>query len=293
MTAGEAAERWIRLGAAVVAPVTLISTLLFYFGYVSTRAAYEYFGVDVDVVGLGTQDFVLRSPRPLLLPMLVILLLAALALVAHLSFRGRIDNGAIPAHVVRISAWVGTGAGAAVLVTGVILVLVYPQVDRRAVLDLVIPVCVVVGTALVGYGRYLLRRSGASDSEQGSRTASVAVTTLMVGVIIGGTFWATATVAEWSGRGEAVDLSGRLNELPSVIVDTTERLYVLNPDIRERQLPDEPDQRFRYRYENLRLLVHGDDRMFLVPATWSASGTTLMVPLNEDVRVQFQFLNPG
>jgi hypothetical protein len=37
-----------------------VTALLFYFGYVSTRAKYEYFGVDVDVVGLGTRDFLMR-----------------------------------------------------------------------------------------------------------------------------------------------------------------------------------------------------------------------------------------
>jgi hypothetical protein len=41
----------------------------------------------------------------------------------------------------------------------------------------------------------------------------------------------------------------------------------------------------------LRLLIVGRDRMFLVPETWSASNSTLVVPLDESVRVQFQFQN--
>ena len=69
-------ERWLSLGGSIVAPATLLSALLFYFGYVSSRAQYDYFGVDVDTIGLSTQDYVMRSPQPLLTPLLALLLLA-------------------------------------------------------------------------------------------------------------------------------------------------------------------------------------------------------------------------
>jgi hypothetical protein len=50
-------------------------------------------------------------------------------------------------------------------------------------------------------------------------------------------------------------------------------------------------QTFHYRYRGLRLLIEGQDRMFLVPDKWSASDSTLVVPLDSSVRVQFQFQN--
>ena len=62
--------------AGIVAPITVVGALLFYFGYVSARAQYEYFGIDVDTIGLSTQDYVMRSPQPLLVPLLVLTLLA-------------------------------------------------------------------------------------------------------------------------------------------------------------------------------------------------------------------------
>src|SRR5215207_4454572 len=61
--------KWLSLGGSIIAPATLITTLLFYFGYVSSRAQYDYFGVDVDTIGLTTQDYVVRSPQPLLVPL--------------------------------------------------------------------------------------------------------------------------------------------------------------------------------------------------------------------------------
>ncbi len=63
--------------------------LLFYFGYVSARAQYEYFGIDVDTVGLSTQDYVMGSPQPLLVPLLGLSLLAVAGLLSHNAIQPR------------------------------------------------------------------------------------------------------------------------------------------------------------------------------------------------------------
>jgi hypothetical protein len=59
---GRSLERWVSMGTTVVAPVTVVSALLLYFGYASTRSMYEYFGIDVDAVGLSTQDYLSGCP---------------------------------------------------------------------------------------------------------------------------------------------------------------------------------------------------------------------------------------
>ena len=104
-------------------------------------------------------------------------------------------------------------------------------------------------------------------------------------------FWATATVAQWSGLELAQYRALHLDELPSVILDTGERLFLTSPGINEIALPPSAGQTFHYRYRHLRLLTQGDDRMFLVPDRWSLSDSTLMVRLDNSVRVQFQFTN--
>jgi hypothetical protein len=83
------AERWLSFAAGIVTPVTLITALLFYFGYVSARSQYEYFGIDVDTIGLSTQDYVMRSPQPLLVPLLVLSLLAVTGLLLHSAIQPR------------------------------------------------------------------------------------------------------------------------------------------------------------------------------------------------------------
>jgi hypothetical protein len=56
------AERWVSFAAGIVTPVTLITALLLYFGYVSARSQYEYFGIDVDTI--GPEHAGLRDAQP-------------------------------------------------------------------------------------------------------------------------------------------------------------------------------------------------------------------------------------
>lgn len=111
--------------------------------------------------------------------------------------------------------------------------------------------------------------------------------------VAAGVFWMTATIADWSGRGLGKDQARELRELPSVILDTKERLFLpAGMGVAESRLePAEDGQAFRYRYWNLRLLVEGNDAMFLVPNDWNAANTTMLVPVDGNVRVRFQFRN--
>jgi hypothetical protein len=83
------AERWVSFVTGIVTPLTLITALLFYSGYVSARSQYEYFGIDVDTIGLSTQDYVMRHPQPLLVPLLVLSLLAVAGLLLHNAIQPR------------------------------------------------------------------------------------------------------------------------------------------------------------------------------------------------------------
>ena len=128
----------------------------------------------------------------------------------------------------------------------------------------------------------------ASGSLLARRTAGVFVCVMIAASV----FWATATVAQWSGRGLAEYAAVHFDALPSVILDTKEQLWLHDPSVvKMTQLPRSQGQTFHYRYRGLRLLIVGQDRMFLVPKVWSSSDSTLIVPLDGTMRVQFQFEN--
>ena len=279
-------ERWIRSSATIIAPATALSALLFYFGYVSARSQYEYFGVDVDTIGLGTQDYIMRSPQPLLAPLLVLTLVGAGVLALHTAVRRWITTA--PAGVLRLARGFGI-AGPALLGAGVVLLVIYTQLRDWALYNLVTPLLIALGAALTAYGARIRRL--AAGTEHGSPLTRRTSSALIYVLIAAGIFWTTATVAQWTGRGLAQYQAQNLNRLPSVIVDTKERLYLRSPGVEETVLPDSQGQTFHYRYRRLRLLIHGHDRMFLVPDTWSASNSTLIVAMDGSVRVQFQFQN--
>src|ERR687884_1890055 len=88
---GTRLERLISWAASVVAPLSVLTAVLFYFGYASSYAEYAYFGLDVDMIGLSTQDYVMRSPQPLLTPLLALVLLVVAFAGGHEWVRRRIQ----------------------------------------------------------------------------------------------------------------------------------------------------------------------------------------------------------
>jgi len=279
------AERWVSFAAGIVAPVTLLSALLFYFGYVSSRSQYEYFGIDVDTIGMSTQDYVMRSPQPLLLPLLVLLLLAVAGLTVHNGLRVRLVAGDEKQLELIGRARI---AGGVALAIGVLALALYPLLGELPYYALVTPVVISAAAAVLAYLWHLARIVQPTHGPKGPQRVLVlllaAVTTTCV-------FWATATTAQYSGRGLAKAQAVNLDRFPVVILDTKERLYLRSPGVEETRLPAANGQTFNYRYRQLRLLAVGQNRMFLVPDRWNASDTTVVVPLDESVRVQFQFQN--
>jgi hypothetical protein len=281
--AGAPYGRWYAVATTFVAPATFLSALLFYFGYVTSRAQYRYFGLDVDTLGLATRDYVMRSPQALLVPLLGGSLLAIVLLVGHLAIRDR----AVPR---RVAAAVFV-TGVALLVAGLVLVFGFAVLGDLPVYGLLTPALIGAG---VGLALYAERWPGAPrflSAEGATGSSRPAVVFLALVVVATCVFWASATLAEWTGRGAAVRLAERLHELPLVILDTQERLYLRDGVVRESTLPADEDQLFRYRYRGLRLLVQGADHLFLVPERWTPSNATLAVPVDGSIRVRFQFVD--
>src|SRR4051812_44492394 len=71
----------IELIASIVAPVTVLSALLYYFGWVRTNAVFRYFGADPAILGFGVPEYVARSAGTAFAPVVIVLLVAALVLL--------------------------------------------------------------------------------------------------------------------------------------------------------------------------------------------------------------------
>ena len=278
----------------------MLTAVLFYFGYASSRAQFEYFGVDVDTIGLSTQDYVMRSPQALLTPLLVLVLIGVAVAIGHDVFRRRVHAAAVastdadesvggrgrarladldrPFRLLELAGW-------CLLAVGALLLFGYALLQDWTPYPLVTPLVMGLGA---GLALFSARIRGLIHPEAGPRIGVVLALSL---VLVTDVFWATATVAQWSGRGSAQQLALHLDRLPTVIVDTRERLNTVSPTIKESALPTSQAQTFHYRYRGLHLLIQGKDRLFLVPGAWSPSDFTLMLPMDGSVRLQFQFEN--
>ncbi|GAA1598335.1 hypothetical protein GCM10009789_60380 [Kribbella sancticallisti] len=267
------AERWVSFAAGIVAPVTLISGLLFYFGYVSARSEYEYFGIDVDTIGLSTRDYVMRSPQPLLVPLLVMTLIAVAGLLLH---------NAVPLTATGVRR--AKVVAVVFLLLGVLALIGYPFLGDLPYYALFVPLVIGLAAAALAYLSY-------ADRKLRKLAPQYVLIGLLAVVTTTCAFWATATTAQYSGRGLAKSHAADLSQFPVVILDTKERLQLRSPGIEETTLRAGAGQTFNYRYRGLRLLVVGQNRLFLVPQNWNASNTTLVLPLDGSIRVQFQFQN--
>lgn len=263
--------------SGVVAPATLVTALLFYFGYVATRSQFRYFGVDVDTLGYTTQEFVMRAPQSLLVPGLTLLLVTAALVWGDGLVRRWLAHA--PAATVRRVRGVAGAVGVLLLTAGVALVALYrPLLDW---LPYPLVTSLLLGSGALTVERALAWRPGAT----GFRVERV----LLLLVVLVATLWATATVAERSGRGSARLLAADLTDLPEVVLDTPGRLFPGDETVREQALPASGSG-FAYRYRGLRLLAAGDATLLLVPETWTESGSTFVVPL-ADVRVKYRFVD--
>jgi hypothetical protein len=266
--------------AGVVAPTTVVTALLYYYGYVATYARFAYFGVDLATLRLPTQDLVLRSVAVLYIPCAVILVLGIAYLVVRNRTRTALSTGA-HRPVLRWIGWTAVRLGV-VLLARAAYGIVVPSVPRTEFPGTT-PLALGAGVVLLLYGRHLL---GSTREDRADSPPQRPVLLLAVGVVVLSLFWGANTFAAAYGAGQAEEDSADLASRPSVTLDTRESLYLNEACAEETSLPPDAEQAFRYRLRGLRLLAVGSDRLFLIPERWRDGCPVVVVPDDESVRLQ-------
>lgn len=164
-----------RLVSTVVAPATLVGAVLFYFAHVSARAQFAHFGVDVDTLGFSTQEFVMRSPQPLLVPVLAMLLATAATTWTAAVVNRRLDTG--DAVTVTRAARLTTRVALGLLGLGLLLLAAYPLLGGEDLYPLATPLLIGLGAGLLA-----LRLHHVPDPRT-SRTTVVILTLLTVAAL--------------------------------------------------------------------------------------------------------------
>lgn len=272
----------------VVAPTTLFTAVLFYFGWVYTASRALYFGIDPSTLGYSTQDYILRSADPVFLPVTALLIVGLGVVWLHASLWRWIttarDTGAV-----RFAGPALVAAGVALVANGVAGVVDHPLVGPR---NIVTPASLGAGVGLVAYGVCVRRRwsgcsPGGADRPESPRWLPSVSSTLVILILIATLFAAVGDWADGIGRQRAILLAHRIPDLPGVVVYSPQRLQVDAAGVRVETVGD-ADSAYRFRYSGLKLLIRSGGKYFLIPARWNRTdGVTLVLPDRDNLRFEF------
>ena len=143
-------SRTARIVGTVVAPTTLVTALLFYFGWSHAYWFFEYFGVDSSLLGLTTRDYLMRSLDGLFVPMVVVACAGLVAVWTHTLLHVGTRTRLLPILVPVVG-----GVGGFLALIGLARVF-----GVRTPLDTfvsAVPLCLAVGVLLIAYSVYLWR----------------------------------------------------------------------------------------------------------------------------------------
>jgi hypothetical protein len=274
---------------AIVAPTTLVTALLFYFGWARTNAQASYLGLDATTLGYSNQDYLLRSISSVLLPAGEVLVVGLVCLWADAAIGRRIDQRRNLAlfRALMFAAW---GVGVVLLAVGV-----SGLNDRGPLISLrVLPLLFLGGIGLAAYAVHLHRRlpGGDRSTSPGDRSSGSmpSLSSLLVAVLLAmALIWEVANYADSVGRGlgrrmmSEAQLAGR----PDVVVYSPKRLHIEAEGVTEAAFA-EPDSAYGFRYSGLKLLFRSGGKYFLVPASWTPDhGVNIVLPDVESMRIEF------
>lgn len=279
--------RRLRLAVTVLGPLTIVTALLYYYGYVTTYAEYAYFGVNVELLSYSSADYVLRSPASLFAPLLVLLVLVGLGYWAHVSISGWDLQTTHPRRA-KVVFWVAIVGGAALLFRAV-LGIVDGNLSARELIGTT-PTALGLGTLLALYS-FRFRPARQPTSGPGPTSISLSTVTWVIGwcFVIASLFWLVNSFASAYGRGLGQDVQKGLTNQPEVILHTQSRLIVEAEGLAPRGILCESSidsKEYPYRYVNLRLLATSGDSYFLVPVTWTENRGIVIIVKRSDVSLQ-------
>ena len=283
-----ALPRVLKLVGSVVAPTTLLTALMYYFGWLEAAAFLRYLGADVTVLDLTVRDYLANSVDGLIPP-----LVAVAGLVLLMLWIQQLLRTAIPAKTWRkgLRALMPAAAVAGVVLVGLVL--------ADIVLGSVFPVSfpegrglsLTIGVLLLTYAVRLFRLLTERQSQQAPQRIPGTVTIAEWGAVFilvsVGLFWAVGSYAITLGMSRGHQFETSLSNRPDVMVYSEKRLSLQAPGVREDPC-QASDAAYRFRYKGLKLVRQAGNQYLLLPGGWTPSdGAVILLPRSESLRMEF------
>ncbi|MDQ4058590.1 MAG: hypothetical protein M3124_05650 [Actinomycetota bacterium] len=275
--------------AAIVAPVTFLSALAYYFGWTRTNTLVGYFGIDHSVLGLSTQDYILRSVDALFVPLGAGLLMAFLVTLVHGALVRRLRRKE-SAKGLLFAADASLLIGALLLLVGIDSLFGLTTLPVHFLLGALSPG---LGAVLIAYGLFIRSRlvtkdvAGPHSKRRPNRVAALGALSALVALSL---FWAASEYARELGESRGVRLAANLDLLSDAVVYSHQQLHIDAPGTTEDAIGNDKSS-FRYRTRGLKLFIKSDDKYFLLSDGWTRTqGTAIVLPDTPDIRIE---LAPG
>jgi hypothetical protein len=296
----------------VAAPATVISGLLYFFGYFHAFYYCDRFGVNSTILGISNRDYIIRSIDGLFIPLGVI---AAVGLGLSWGYNVLPDRirKLRPPWLIPLLAI----AGVLIALNGLTRLLFATPLNRGF---LVAPISVIVGVLLVwavitvrrrdrapakpaavvagSFGRPVPegseRRAPPQVKDEASLREVFELTVIFV-LIVGSLFWIANDYSSAAGSTRAQEVEEQLPTMPTVVIFSEKDLHLDSPGIRDVACSDPAgDSAYHHRYDGLVLILQSSENYVVVPRTWtSTAGHAIVLPRNSIGAVRLEFVRPN
>jgi hypothetical protein len=267
----------------IAANVTVLTSLLVYFGWKRSETHARVLGIDASILGMTTQEYALRSLDALFAPIAVVAVAGLAWLWVNALITRAIAEDRGRAGIRRLARVLG--------LAWVIVPVVLAGFSWRFPIAgaIVFPLSFALGALLSAYGVYLSRRLPGRRARTPPLPAwQASLSKVFVGIVVTlSLFWSVANYATFLGQRLGAATPALLPSLTRVVVYSPQRLQIEAPAVREEVL-EAKDSAYRFRYRGLRLLEHTGGHYFLVSDGWTRRYGVVVVLADDDpVRLEF------
>lgn len=262
-------------------PITVLSSVLVFFGWVKAGAEASYMGLNVNLYGYTTQDYVLFSVSHLSLALVFVFVAGIGCMALHGWFCRRINQGAAARPRMRRLAGAVAAVGILAAVVSLLLVALLPE--RNLVYA---PYVMAAGVLLAAWAVRMYRLAHAGEPEARSIQQRAGESALLFGLVALLLFWGAANHAQVVGVRAGMDLEQHVDELPRAQLYSTAPLATDVPAVTEATVGTKASP--VYRYDGLRLQSVSGGNLFFLPEGWTAkTGSVIVLPNNNSFRVEY------
>lgn len=271
----------LRSIVVVIGNVTVLSALLVYFGWKRSEVQAAALGIDESLLGMSTQEYILRSVGSVLVLLIVMALFGMLWVLLDrwLSLRINRHGAADPVYL-----WASRLLPAAIVLLPLAALIGRDWWPEGAYIGF--PLLCAAGLLLLIYALSL--RAALPDSvplSAGTDSVLRACTAALVAV-------ALFTAATNYATVEAVQLASaferQVPNLPGVVIHSVDPLNIEAPGVRLAHSGNETG--YEYRYSGLRLLERVGGQYFLISDEWTRQSGVVVVLRDDEPGVRYEFV---